>query len=334
MKVGTFCFATSRGLGHLAREFYDHGVITDPLIVLHDAVPNHVEWYAPSTPKTRIEKQDRQLFRDFVADKDAMLFFETPFDWSILEHCRRIGVRTYIVTMHECTPDPPPDRPTRWIHPSLLDVELFADHGPGVFLMLPVEYPWKLRTTARHFVHNGGYLGHHGREGTREIFEAMGYVKATDIQVTVRMQERVEDRYFDMVAGDPRFRWMKGDFPHEQLYAEGDVAVIPQKYNGCSVPIQEALASGMVVMTTNRFPTNSYVPAEPLIPKSGTIKTRIARHLMEFEEAVLDPKVIAATIDKWAGEDIGRFSETGRRAARWFSWEYLKPQWMEVLSRE
>ena len=143
MRVGTVCYATSRGLGHLAHDFYLHGIITDILVVLHRGVPTNHDWY-PGAPETPIHPFNSTLARDFCAGMDAMLFFETPFDWGLIVFCQHHGIKTCLVTMYECTLKNHL-KPDLYICPSLLDLQYFPD---GRFIPLPVEYPWRQRDRA------------------------------------------------------------------------------------------------------------------------------------------------------------------------------------------
>lgn len=326
MRVGTFCYATSRGLGHLARDFYLNGVVTDVLVVEHGSIPTNKDWY-PGVPTTPSKPLNKELMRDFVKGKDAMLFFETPFDWDIFEYCKQNGVRTYLITMYECTPISH-HRPSKYICPSDLDMKYFA----GAYRVnLPVSVPWKQRTVANHYVHNGGYLGLRGREGTNTLIEAMQHVKS-DLKLTIRCQENVDDAHLKMVTKDPRVEYIAATVPFNELHSTGDVYVAPQKFNGCSLPLQEAFASGFAVMTTDRFPMNTWTPKDLAIPVSKTVRSvSIGGPYMKFDESIVDPKVLAITMDHWHGRDISEYSLMGKAWAEENSWEKLKPEYMKIL---
>jgi hypothetical protein len=206
-----------------------------------------------------------------------------------------------------------------------------------VFLPLPVEYPWRLRERALHFVHNGGYLGvktpqgNVRREGTSTLIEAMRHIKSP-LKLTIRVQENVDAVHLDMVKADPRIEYIAESLPREQLYIAGDVAVGAQRWNGCSLPLNEARAAGMLVMNTDRFPMNAWLPKEPLIPVERYIKgASIGGAYLNFDEAVVTPEAVATTMDEWYGKDITSFSLSGKAWAEQNSWAALKQQWVEVL---
>lgn len=335
MRIGTVCYAISRGLGHLARDFHQHGIITDVCVMKHSSIPTQESWY-PNAPQTSVHGVDRKLLYDFAAGLDAMLFFETPFDWSLLDYCREKGVKTALIAMYECTPRNIPHQPDLWICPSLLDVEYFKKYN-HVYLPLPVEMPWKQRTIVQTYVHNGGYLGLRGkdgycREGTEILIKAMQHVR-TPLNLIIRVQENVGGEYQKMMAKDPRITYIPENVPFEELHRDGEVYVAPQKWNGCSLPLQEAFASGYLMMTTHRFPMTTWMPNEPMIPVDTYIKDScIGGSYMTFQEAVVSPQSVAATMDQWYGRDVSTFSLQGRVWALENSWERLKPRYMEALT--
>jgi len=103
MRVGTICFAIKRGLGYLAKSFYDNGIVTDPIILHHGRIQTQYDWY-PDAVKVTTRPFINCEVKAKIRDMDWMLFFETPFENSVLDYCKEIGVKTAIMTMYECTP--------------------------------------------------------------------------------------------------------------------------------------------------------------------------------------------------------------------------------------
>lgn len=326
MRVGCLTYSTDRGLSHLAKAHYDHGIITDVCLVMRGRMPNHPEWYPPESPQVNLAGMDMAYVRRWAERLDVLLAFETFFDWDLVPWCRKRGIRTVCVPMHECFKTEWP-RPDKFICPSLLDLDYFG----GTFLPLPVDYPWRLRKRAEVFVHRGGYLGIRGREGTENVIEAMRHVRSP-LRLIIQVQENVSREAQRLAAADPRIDYRAETIPYEELYAEGDVAVGAQKWNGCSLPLQEACASGMLVMNTDRYPTNTWLSREPLIPVDHHVKSRIGGAYLNFDEAIVKPEAIAAKMDEYYGKDITAFSLAGKAWAEENSWEKLGPCWLESLS--
>lgn len=336
LRIGHVAYATLQGLGVMARSFYDAGVVTEPIIYRHSR-HNHVEWYPPDTPQIAVRNFFGTSLDEVLRRVDVMLFYETPFDWSFLPHCKAMGVKTVLIPMYEWTPKTPPYWFDKVIAPSKLD----RDYFPGsVYLPIPVDPRyWKPRTHARTFLHNCGHLGHREHKGTRELLEAVKYVRSSEFRLTVRGQgdsglQKLAQRVFPR-AVDPRLAIEIVDIPHDRLWAEDthDVYVAPEKFNGLSLPLQEARAAGMLVMASDRYPHNDWLPREPLVPVASYSRASISSSYLEFDEARIEPKAIAAKIDEWVGCDIIDYSLSGREWAEANSWTALKPKWLEELNR-
>lgn len=321
MRVGTICYTTDQGLGILARTFYTYGVVTDVLIVQHSR-ENHYEWYPGSKfIGGKSWADDKRVVTEFCGRMDAMLFFETPFHWQTIPTCRDMCVKTVLMPMHECMPDKLPYVPDRYVCPSLIELRQYPDNS--VYLPVPVTTTWRQRTRAEVFVHNGGWGGLMGRNGTTEVMEAWKHVKSPAV-LLVRSQKGVE-------SNTPGVWVFNGTAPYNQLFRHGDVFLFPEKFNGLSLPLQEARASGMLVMGTDRFPMNEWLPREPLLPVSRYTRNRINHRYTEFDEAVLDPRAIAARVDEWYGRDISDYSLSARDWAEGMSWDKLRPLYMKEL---
>ena len=307
--IGSIVLSTSQGLGYLAKDFYDNGIINRVFVQRHSTRPSHWQWYP-----------DRCMNVRELYDCDILLFFETPFDWNIIAEARRNGIATVLMPMHECTPYPFPVRPDVILAPSLLEMEVYKKEYP-VFIPVPVSQKWKLRTRAKTYIHNAGNGGIRGRNGTKELLDAMQYVKSP-IKLIVRTQT------LGISSGDKRVEIRKGDFNKKILFEEGDVFIFTEKFNGLSLPLQEAFASGMAVIATDRFPMNTWLPKDLLVKPSGYHKERLA---IEFDCADIDPRTIAEKIDSVYNTDISSYSRLGKEYGLNNSWRALLPKYKEFF---
>lgn len=301
---GIVCVATEQGLGRQAKSFYDNGLITEVYCHHHLSYDNHYDWY-PNRSKT---------YDELLEKCDEIWFLETPYDWSFILKAREKGVRTVLFLMYECSalnyiPDV-------LVGGSVMEQIHFGDDVKVIPVPAPKEIKWRLRERARVFVHNAGHGGIGGRNGTKELLDAMSYVKSP-IKLIIRSQ------FNNFKSNDPRVEIRVGDFPYDTLFDEGDVFIYPDKWGGSCLPLQEAHSAGMLVMATNRLPTNRWLPIEPLIPIQRYKREKIA--VKEFDSAVINPQDIAKTIDAWYNNDITEYSLAGKKWAKDNSWEKLKP---------
>ncbi len=307
-KVGAIVYATDQGLGYMARDFFNNGLIDKVFIYEHSSRETHGDWY----PRSAVVSSPEVLLEECC----TLLFFETPFFWKIIPEARAKEVKTVLMPMYECTRYPLPYEPDVIINPSLLDKEYYPE---GEFIPVPVSVPWRLREKAQVFVHNAGNGGLGGRNGTKELIDAMTHVKSP-IKLIIRSQVPIKG------VTDPRIEVRVGTF--DDIWSEGDVFIFPEKFNGLSLPLQEAFASGMMVMAGDRFPINTWLPKEPLIPVEEYEMTKIAR---DFKMAKYSPVDIALSIDAWYNQDISQYSLLGKKFGEENSWTQLKPRYLSIL---
>ena len=322
MRVGSIGYATVQGLGVLLKDFYDNGIITDVVTVKHWKYANH-DWYRG--PTTSLNGFDPLVAREFIKTMDVMFFFETSFDPQLISYCRSYGVKTILMPMYECTPAfLPGNEPDLILNPSELDQQHYPQ-GKLVQVPIPKFIQWRSRQRAKVFVHNAGHGGLNGRNGTKELLEALPLIQSP-IKLILRLQESWDIPNY--VVNDPRVDMRVGTFSREELYEEGDVFIFPEKFNGLSLPLQEAAASGMLVMASNRFPMNTWLSNDALIPIDGE---RHARPYNFVLESIVSPRVIARMVDEWYDKDITQQSLEGWMYGRDCSWDVCKDMYMQHI---
>lgn len=318
--VGSILRPNNSGLGNLGLEFYEQGIVDKCLLFSNGVFADFPERYNNALMcKSHLEIAEDEI-EWLLKDIKTLLLFETPFRWGIIPKAKERGIKVVLMPMHECLPEPP-YTPDLWICPSDIDFEL--PYNPKIRLNVPVninKIKWQERKTAKVFIHNAGHGGLKGRNGTRELIEAMQYVKA-DIKLIIRSQA---DRYN---INDNRIEFRHENIRNYQdLWNEGDVFVFPEKFNGLSLPLQEAFASGMAIITTNKTCFN-WLPKDLLLDVAWE-REHIAR---EVDSAVHNPLEIARKIDEIAGKNISKYSKAGQPWAKANSWEVLKNKYLEIL---
>ena len=348
MRIGSVGYATRQGLGTLLKNAFDGGLVTDPAVLRHGSYTTHMEWYPEGTLELVSRPFNGPSVDAWLEPLDWVLFWETPFDWAFPDYCRARGKKTALVTMFEWFPRHPVHTFDRPIAPSLLDRDLI----PGsIYLPIPLqERPWWPRTKARRFLHNGGHLGYHEHKGTRQILQAIRHV-TKPLDLLIRVQPGAEGPFRRMCReervplpdGHNKFEFTSpfgmrvtievGEFAGPDLYPpDRDVFLMAEKYNGESLPLKEARASGMLVVTSDRYPMNTWLDRRYLILVKGYHTTRVGGPYLEFQEAEVDPVVVAATMDAIFDADVTDYSLSALPWVEENSWKNLLPKWIEVLS--
>jgi hypothetical protein len=335
MRVGSVVWTTAQGLGNLAFDFYKHGVITDVLMMEHKSRDNRFDLY-PNGIKLvgKPFHRDRRVV-EWLKNIDVMLFFETPFDWEFPTFCNSLGVKTAIMTMYEWMPKNPPCWFDLTLCPSLLDHRYYPT---GTYIPVPVpdEIPYVERTTSKRFLVNGGNLGFNNGRGTKELLASLRYVRR-DIPITIRAQDgtelRKKLRQYPFVERLPNVKIEVGTKPYLELWDGYDVLIASERYNGLSLPLQEARAAGMFVLTTDRFPTNTWLPMSKYIniPVRDVSLGSVGGTYNDIEISEIDPASIADSIHQVYGQDISEYSRSSIAWRESMSWDVLKPKYIEAL---
>jgi glycosyltransferase involved in cell wall biosynthesis len=108
--------------------------------------------------------------------------------------------------------------------------------------------------------------------------------------------------------------------------------VMPRRYGGLSLPMQEAASLGMGVITTDLEPQNRWFPPDSLVPASlyAQFRTPVGR----IDIHACDPRDLAAKMDEFS-RDPGLMAWCSRASevyAQSISWETLKPQYEELFA--
>lgn len=322
MTIGSIVYATKSGLGILAKTLYDYNIINKVCIVEHNKFESKFEWY---------KKEDIILSKDDLIndpDIDTILILEAPlpnpFDWSIVEKAKNNNKRVVLIPMYESTPRSHLVFIDKILCPSKLDLEFYEDYDScTVEIPLNKQIQWTERKQANVFIHNAGHGGIFSRNGTDEIIKSLKFIKTKNIEIIIRIQPDSDVELLNLIdkIDDPRVKIEKRQVPFSELWSYGDVFLFPEKFNGLSLPLQEAFASGMMVMAGDRFPINTWLPIDPLIPVSGYFKTHLSWIGITINNAIIEPENIAKHIDAFANTDITSYSIAGK----WY-YEYMRDE--------
>lgn len=324
MKIGLIARADNSGLGTLSWEFFNHLKPTKTLVV----DPGRYRLFRSRFPGARLSPKGTMSTRDMewlLEGIDILLTIETPYQWALYKMAKRAGVKIVLIPMYECMPSIVPYEPDLYICPSELDYKFIGDK-PKILLPCPINMgviPYRHRKSAKTFVFHNGHGGGAGRNGAKELFEAIKLAKS-DAKFIIYSQMPLPQVSSDNVEV------VVGNFEnYYDMWDEGDVYVWPHKFDGLSLPVQEAIAAGMPVLCTEFFPFTEWLPKHWMFPPKSTTRGRVFHVDIDIHE--VDPKVLAAHIDSWYGQDITDESRKAREIAEKRSWKKLKPEYLKVF---
>lgn len=322
MKLGGIFRCDNSGLGTLSWEFFNHLKFEKALVVKNGVYQAFPERFPGGrlVHKDRISREDIDWLTSGV---EGILAFETPYDYGIFKAAEKKGIKTFLIPMYECYPERPTMQPSLHICPSALDFDVIR--GDKIYLPTPINrkrLKYRPRNVARTFIHNAGHGGISGRNGTGELLAAIPMIKS-DVKIIINTQKKIEYHHpkVEIRVANYRNYW--------DLWNDGDVFVFPHKFDGLSLPIQEALSVGMPVLSTDMHPFNSWLPKEWMIPISEVIKARPA--LREIDYYIVRPEDIATKIDEMANKNISRESGVADSLAEKLSWDNLLPSYNQLF---
>lgn len=174
------------------------------------------------------------------------------------------------------------------------------------------DRPWQM---GEGFLHVAGRNTSYDRNGTRPAAEAVRRLGS--------MLNMVHQVDMPSIKGARRLGAVEN---YWDVYSHGDVLVMPRRYGGLSLPVQEALCAGLTVVMTDTAP-NDLWPVRRISSIQNTVRTVANYPIPAVDVDVVELTEALRTVNDW-----GREMEPARAA--WVeanSWDTLAPVWMQAL---
>ncbi|HVX62368.1 MAG TPA: hypothetical protein VHC19_17250 [Pirellulales bacterium] len=331
--------ADACGLGTLSRMFADELGFYRTVSLARHAGGAWPEWFGRQN-RPAPDGVTPELIGWLCKGTDVLLSFETWYGAFVPALAQRLGVKTALMPMYECCPQQGAglEQTDLVLCPSMLDLQEMQHNTPGLadaaktFLPVPFDtrrIAFRRRERALTFVHNAGHGGLLGRNSTVETVEAWRHVRSP-ARLLVRCQPGMRAETLLAAPHDARITIIEANAEsYWDLWSAGDVLLHLHKFDGLSLPIQEAMAAGMPVMTTRCYPFCDRGEEPGWLPRSlqeiavEPREVRPARICREIELRRLHPQDIAAAVDRLYGRQIGPVSDEARAAAERWSWSKL-----------
>lgn len=356
MRIGLIARSDNSGLGVQTHEFYKH-MKPDKTMVVDISKYNGNKVYPERYGQwsTFISGFPSNSDVDmFLRDLDVVFIAEAAYNPYLYDRARELDVKTAVQHNYEFNDwliKPTYPKPDMLISPSMWHFEdtqawCEANGVKHVYLHCPVDRDLlKMRVIkqARTFLHMAGRAAAHDRNGTNTVIDASKHLK-TNAKIVIHFQgeqglghqttSTIAD-YMRRVeaSGDPsKVMLQQNEFDnYADVYNQGDVLLLPRRYGGNCLPVNEALSVGMPVIMTDISPNNQLLPKNWLVPayKVGEFTPRTQIDIYEA-----DPRKLAEVIDSFYNSTESQmwFSniEAGKIAEK-ISWNTLKPEYERVL---
>jgi glycosyltransferase involved in cell wall biosynthesis len=323
--------ADQTGLGYQTKSYYKH-LKPHKTVVIDISNLNGNEQYYDWYKDAHIYKgipNDEQC-RQIINDTDVLLTAETPYNLNLFKIARENGVKTVCVENPEFFDGfkyPQLQLPDLIILPSVWkenEIRQFAEKRGTKVVQIhhPVDlnnFNYQTRKTHR-FMHIAGTPAVLDRNGTWDFLQAKqdGIITTQNEQLAKHIKMRYS-----------RSRIITGVNDNRLLYTYGDILVMPRKYGGNCLPLNEALATGMPVIMPDIEPNNNILPKEWLVRanKTGYIEPR--GEVVDIYS--IDIQQLKEKINWFETQDIQKLSEQAYEIAKTISWDTLKPKYFDVL---
>lgn len=266
----------------------------------------HFEWYS--------DRQNAYVINGFIDPHeinpildniDVLLSFEAIYNYDVFRVARERGIKTILQNNWEFTDylrQPYLPMPDLLVNHSYWNLDkqqaLFPEITEYCATPLFIEdyesiYTQNMSRTAKkkRFLHIAGRKTYEDRNGTSDLLEAIKLIPYQhDFELIVKTQS-VEIPY-DL---DPRVIIDRtSPVDEKELYRDFDAMILPRKYAGACLPMNEALASGLPVIMTDIDPNNKVLPKEWLVPANyaGSFFTRTQIDFYTVDRQLLANKII------------------------------------------
>jgi len=343
MKLGLIVRADNSGLGN---QTYELAQMLKPYLIMvidfsdHNGFKQYPERYDGfNAVFVKGFPTDRQM-ADFLAEVDAVFSCETFYNDSTPKIARRSGgVKSYLQYNFELfggfgNPNYP--LPNKLIAPSVWNLELMErKFGDSVEYLPPPTDPATFadvreinQTTSNRLLHIAGKPAKADRNGTQSVLEMLKFSKA-DYELVIRVQTE-----YDLKCNDPRVTIEYGDVDgRADMYSGYDAMILPRRYAGLCLPMNEALLSGLPVFMTDVSPNNFILPKQWLCQADdiGMIRTKVS-----IPSYNANPKTLARMIDDFVenGDKESAKQQAYEIGHKHFSPERLLPKYQKLLGIE
>lgn len=349
MKVGLLAYSTNTGLGHQTYEFYRHMKPAKTLVAdlgKFNRMPTHHDRYPDAAVVAGIPDCNRMEW--LLEGMDAIFVAETPLNFCLFKRAREKGIVTiqqYNYEFLDFFRHPDWDKPGILAAPTVWNIDKVKALNAAPVMEWPVPIsrdliPFRKIEQCKTFVHVIGRPAVHDRNGTLSFLEAAKKI-GNRFKYKVYYQEPIDQRaveYFTPVkralerAKESLQLEIIVDAPnYTDIYAEGDVLVLPRRYGGLCLPANEALSAGMPVIMTDVSPNDALLPKEWLVPAKFT--HRFFAHV-DIDVFEADANMLAFKMLEFEKQEFMQWSnERANEIAESMSWETMKPRYEALIEQ-
>lgn len=311
-KIGIIARADKTGLGYQTRELVE--MLNPSKVMLIDSSyfngnEQFPEWYdGYNVKKSQAGFLSNMEVNDFLNGIDVVISCEIFYSTRLSNVAHRRGIRTILQYNYEFFEYFVIDgmrQPNILLGPTTWHIDYINKYfgGKSTVTHLPPPTTPAIFTSAKEtnmakshkrILHVAGKRAAKDRNGTDIVIEMLKYSKA-DYELVVTVQGD-----FKPDCDDPRLT-IDNSNPDDraELYTGFDLMVLPRRYGGLCLPMNEALLSGLPVIMTDVSPNNDILPSEWLVEATKVAEVQF-KGLVDLYDT--DPRKLAELVDKFINE--------------------------------
>jgi glycosyltransferase involved in cell wall biosynthesis len=345
MRLGIIARSDNTGLGNQTRELVN--MLNPNKILLIDSTKfnknkQHPEWYqGHDIIMTNFGFPKRGEIKQFLDGLDIVFSCETFYSSMFVDMARNLKIKTVLQYNYEFlvnVQNKEESLPDVFVAPSVWQIEtmikMFGDEVKIIHLPPPTsvdlfKIPRDENLSRFHsrLLHVGGKQAARDRNGTNTVFEMLKYSKE-DYELVVTSQTEFENEVLDS-----RVVLLKQNIKNrENLYFGFDGMILPRRYAGLCLPMNEALMSAMPVFMTDLSPNNKILPERWLVPATQTGQFK-AKSIINVYSA--NPKHLAELVDNYMRmtrkKQLKMKNQAFEIANSTFSVEVLKDKYLNLF---
>jgi glycosyltransferase involved in cell wall biosynthesis len=341
MKIGLLAFSTDTGLGNQTFSFYKHMKPYKTLIAdlsKFNNMPTHHDRFPDAQVVQGIP--DCNAMAWLVDDVDIIFVCETPLNYCLFEKAKAAGVPVVLQYNYEfldylnqpqLAPPAVLAAPTIW-HKK--DVEAL-NIAPVIDLPVPSEVldiNYREISECRTMLHVAGRQAIHDRNGTMIFVQAaLKCGNKFKYKIFAQSLDGETDRMILAAQKKIDLEVIYDIEDYLEIPHHGDVMVLPRKYGGLCLPMQEALAAGVPVIMPDIEPNGYRLPSQWLV-KANRTRSFMTRTQIDIYET--DPNHLAFKMCEFADEDFMKWSnKEAMEIGKGLRWETLKTLYQSMLQQ-
>jgi hypothetical protein len=343
MRIGLIARSDNTGLGNQTKELAD--MLKPDKVLLIDSVSfnRNVQYhqrYAEYDYKVSRGFPNTNMINNFLNNLDVVISCETFYSDNFIKIARSRGVKTILQYNYELfdnvrTPGLP--LPDVLLSPSIWMIEdiksRFGDKCRVEYLPPPTSpetfssvMSGNIEKSHKRILHIAGKKAFADRNGTSSVLEMLKHSSA-DYELVIATQSRIP-----MEDLDPRVTVLHNNVENRQdMYKDFDAMILPRRYAGLCLPMNEALLSGLPVFMTDISPNNFILPKEWLIKSrlKEEITTKVELKIYEADAIDFAKKIDGYINKKDVTKDKKIAYEIGMKN---FAVENLKQKYLDILN--